>query len=141
MNHPEMLGTPAELLKELKSRWLVDFIAKNGFDYLITIMRTIVNKYMEAEKSEILSKKAEVTTLRLAAYMIKVILISCFCSQTEDSNLDGNLQRKMSNINDQDPQAPSSGAKQASSRPQNELISKQENITNEFKMLTEIFAQ
>ena len=79
LNHPEMLGSPADLLKELKSRWLVDFIAKNGFDYLMTIMRTIVNKYMEADKSEILSKKAEVATLRLAAYLIKVILISCFC--------------------------------------------------------------
>ena len=59
---------------------MVDFIAKNGFDYLITIMKTIVNKNMDVDKSEILSKKAEVSTLRLVAYLVKVILVSCFCS-------------------------------------------------------------
>ena len=80
MDHPEMLQSPADLLEDLKSRWLVDFIAKNGFDYLITIIKTIVNKYMDADKADILSKKAEVSTLRLAAYLVKVILVSCFCS-------------------------------------------------------------
>ena len=100
MDHPEMLQSPADLLEDLKSRWLVDFIAKNGFDYLITIIKTIVNKYMDADKADILSKKAEVSTLRLAAYLVKVILVSCFCSQTEDASLAGNLQRKMSSANE-----------------------------------------
>ena len=54
-------------------------------------MRTIVNKYINADKSMTLSNKAEVATLRLSAYLVKVILISCFCSQTLDSNLAGNL--------------------------------------------------
>ena len=100
MEHPEMLGTPAEYLEELKSNWLIEFINKNGFDYLMTIMKTIVKKNVDAEQKQILNKKAEVSTLRLVAYLIKVILISCFCSQTEDANLAGNLQRKMSSAGD-----------------------------------------
>jgi len=59
-------------------------------------MRKIVKKYIDTDRSKTLTNKAEVATLRLSAYLVKVILISCFCSLTLDSNLAGNLQRKMS---------------------------------------------
>ena len=42
LEHPEMLQSPADILTELKTRWLVDFISKSGFEYLIKIMKTIV---------------------------------------------------------------------------------------------------
>ena len=42
LEHPEMLQSPADILNELKNRWLVDFISKSGFEYLIKIMKTIV---------------------------------------------------------------------------------------------------
>ena len=97
-----MIADSGEWLKELKGKWLIDFIGKNGFTYLITIMRTIVNKYRDTERAKTLTNKAEVATLRLSAYLVKVILVSCFCSQTQDSNLAGNLQRKMSMRDDDD---------------------------------------
>ena len=58
--------------------------------------------------------------------MIKVILVSCFCSKTDDSNLVGNLQRKMSSVKDEDSQMTnvpqqSSGGK----GPENDLLAKQ----------------
>jgi len=76
-----------------------------------------------------------VGTLRLTAFLIKVILTACFCSQTEDSTLAGKLQRKMSMRDDEQ-----DGAHARPSQAQNDLVSKQIDITNEFKMLTQIFA-
>ena len=96
-----ILANTDKWLKDLKANWLVEFIANKGFEHLLTIMRTIVTKYSNSEKSEILNKKAEVNNLKLVAHLIKVLLIACFCSQTEDSNLVGNLQRKMSSVNEE----------------------------------------
>ena len=95
-----ILASVEDWLSELKQRWLVDFIARGGFTYLLTIMKTIVGRYSNSSASETLNNKAEVSTLRLTAYLVKVTLISCFCSRTEDSNLAGNLQRRMSTITD-----------------------------------------
>lgn len=95
-----ILASVEDWLSELKQRWLVDFIARGGFTHLLTIMKTIIGRYSNSSASEILNNKAEVSTLRLTAYLVKVTLISCFCSRTEDSNLAGNLQRRMSTITD-----------------------------------------
>ena len=75
---------------------MIGFIEAQGFAYLINIIKTIVTKNENADKAATLAQKAEVNTLRLCAHLVKVILVSCFCSQTKDSNLAGNLQRKMS---------------------------------------------
>lgn len=93
----EQLDSVGETLTNLKKQWLFDFLSKGGFGHLLEIIKTIVAKYRDTEsRAEILAHKAEVSSLRLTAYLIKVILIACFCSQTKDSNLAGNLQRKMS---------------------------------------------
>ena len=93
----EMIDNADEKLKELKKEWLFDFLSKNGFSYLLEIIKSIVGKYSATEnKQEILAHSAEAGTLQLTAYLIKVILTPCFCSQTKDRNLAGNLQRKMS---------------------------------------------
>ena len=78
-------------LEELRDGWLLDFVEKGGFEYLMTILKTFVTKYKDAPKSETLSVSAEVQVLRLTTYLIKVILVSCFCAQTQDSNLAGNI--------------------------------------------------
>lgn len=78
-------------LEELRDGWLLDFIEKGGFEYLMTILKTFVTKYKDAPKSETLNVPAEVQVLRLTTYLIKVILVSCFCAQTQDSNLAGNI--------------------------------------------------
>ena len=65
----------------------------------MNIMQSVMSRNMNAEdKADILAKKAEASILNITANIIKVILVSCFCSQTEDSNLVGNLQRKISSI-------------------------------------------
>lgn len=74
------------------------------------------------------------STLHLTTYLIKVVLVSCFCSQTQDSNLAGNLQRKMSMRDDE-----SEGHNAGTEKQKNDLIAKQKNITDEFKQLTHMF--
>lgn len=37
--HKEMLENAGEQLKELKKEWLFDFLAKNGFGYLLEIIK------------------------------------------------------------------------------------------------------
>ena len=71
--------------------WLVNFIKADGFKHLMRILQTITSRYANADKSVILANKAEAKSLFIAAYTIKVILVACFCSQTKDSNLAGNL--------------------------------------------------
>ena len=72
------------MLEELREGWLLDFIEKGGFDYLMTILQTFVTKYKNASKYETLKVSSEVQVLRLTTYLIKVILVSCFCAQTQD---------------------------------------------------------
>ena len=71
-------------LEELRDGWLLDFIEKGGFGYLMTILKTFVTKYRDAPKSETLNVTSEAQVLRLTTYLIKVILVSCFCAQTQD---------------------------------------------------------
>lgn len=90
----QMIDTKAiseSTLEELREGWLIGFIQAKGFTYLINIIQTIISKNQNAEQATTLASKAEVTTLRLSTYLVKVILVSCFCSQTQDSNLAGNL--------------------------------------------------
>lgn len=44
----DLLRSPSDYLTELKDNWPVEFIEKQGFDYLLTIMKTIVGKYVDA---------------------------------------------------------------------------------------------
>lgn len=41
----EMLDNAGEQLKDLKKEWLFDFLAKNGFGYLLEIIKSIIGKY------------------------------------------------------------------------------------------------
>lgn len=45
-------------------------------------MTSIVTKYAQKEAKDTLNLAAEVEVLQIVTYMIRVILISCFCSQT-----------------------------------------------------------
>jgi len=78
-------------LEELRDGWLLDFIEKGGFEYLMAILKTFVTKYKDAPKSETLNVASEAQVLRLTTYLIKVILVSCFCAQTQDQHLAGNI--------------------------------------------------
>jgi len=68
---------------------------------LVQIMSSIVNKYQNTDTRETLTQTAEVEVLQIVSYMIRVILISCFCAQTQDTDLSNNLQRKLSSVNDE----------------------------------------
>ena len=89
-------------LEEMRSNWLLNFIKKGGFQVLLNIMTSIVTKYAHKEARDTLNLAAEVEVLQIVTYMIRVILISCFCSQTQDKDLSNNLQRRISSVNDEE---------------------------------------
>ena len=78
-------------LEQLREEWLADFIGKGGFQHLLTILKTFVTKYKDTEKHGTLNVSSEVQILRLTTYLIKVILVSCFCAETQDQHLSGNI--------------------------------------------------
>lgn len=89
-------------LEEMRRNWLLNFIKRGGFQVLLSIMTSIVTKYAQKEARDTLNLAAEVEVLQIVTYMIRVILISCFCSQTQDQDLSNNLQRRLSSVNDEE---------------------------------------
>lgn len=45
-------------------------------------MTSIVTKYEGIDSKDTLTSSAEIEVLKIVTYMIRVILISCFCAQT-----------------------------------------------------------
>ena len=89
-------------LEEIKRNWIIQFIKNKGFQVLVQIMTSIVSKYGNCEAKDSLTSVAEIEVLKIVTYMIRVILISCFCSQTQDKDLATNLQRKLSSTMDEE---------------------------------------
>jgi len=69
-------------LEEMRRNWLLNFIKKGGFYVLLEIMTSIVIKYANKDSKDTLNMTAEVEVLQIVTYLIRVILISCFFSQT-----------------------------------------------------------
>jgi hypothetical protein len=64
----------------MKENWLLHFIKNNGFNVLVSIMSRIISKYKNTELKDTLQQPVEVEVLQIVSYMIRVILISCFCA-------------------------------------------------------------
>lgn len=67
-------------LDDMKRNWMLEFIKNGGFQVLVHIMTSIVSKYAKSDVKDTLTSTAEIEVLKIVTYMIRVILISCFCA-------------------------------------------------------------